>query len=139
MRSANQTTTESKARLWTARILSGIAVLFLLFDSAIHLMVIPPVVEAFTQLGLSINLAIAIGIIELVCLVLYIVPPTSIVGAILLTGYLGGAVAIQLRVGAPLFGTALFPIYIGILVWGGLFLRDGYLRTIIPFRTQENR
>ncbi|MGB2870181.1 MAG: DoxX family protein [Bacteroidota bacterium] len=124
----------SKGRMWTARVLSGIAILFLLFDSVIHLMVIAPVVEAFGQLGLPINLSVPIGTIEIVCLALYVVPRTSIFGAVLLTGYLGGAILTQLRIGAPLFSTALFPVYLGILIWGGLYLTDERLRSLIPLR-----
>ena len=124
----------SKTRLWTSRILGTIAALFLLFDSVIHLMVIAPVVEAFNQLGLPVSLATGIGVIEIVCLLFYVVPPTSIFGAILLTGYLGGAIAIQLRIGAPLLSTGLFPFYVGVMVWGALYLRDGRLRALVPFR-----
>jgi hypothetical protein len=97
-------------------------------------MVIPPVVESFNQLGYPVDLAVTLGIIELICLITYVIPRTSVLGAILLTGYLGGAVAIQLRIGAPLFSTALFPIYIGILVWEGLYLRDDRLRALVPGR-----
>jgi hypothetical protein len=87
-------------------------------------MKIPPVVEAFTRLGLPVSLGRGIGILELVCLAVYLVPRTSIPGAILLTGFLGGAVLTHVRVGDPLFSHVLFPIYIGGLIWGGLFLRD---------------
>ena len=137
MQSTRQTAPVPKARLWTSRILSGIAILFLLFDSVIHLMVIAPVVEAFNQLGFPVELAVGLGIIEIICLALYVFPRTSILGAILLTGYLGGAVATQLRIGAPLFSTTLFPIYIGILVWGGLYLRDEQLRALISVHKKE--
>ena len=132
-----QSETVPKSRLWTSRILGTIAVLFLLFDGVIHLMVIAPVVEAFNQLGLPLSLAFGIGIIEILCLVLYVVPSTSVFGVILLTGYLGGAVAIQLRIGAPLLSTALFPIYVGVLVWGALYLRDRKLRALVPFRQRS--
>jgi hypothetical protein len=83
------------------------------------------------------SLSVIIGVIELICVIIYTIPRTSVLGAILQTGYLGGAVAIQLRIGAPLFSTALFPIYIGILAWGGLYLRDDRLRTLIPLRTES--
>lgn len=98
-------------------------VLFLLFDSAIKLLVIPPVVESFTRLGLPVHLARGIGALELACVVLYLVPRTAIPGAVLLTGFLGGAVLAHVRVGDPLFSHVLFPVYIGALVWGGLLLR----------------
>ena len=125
----------SKKMLWTGRILRGVAILFLLFDSVIHLMVIAPVVESFNQLGYPVDVAVALGVIELICLDLYVIPRTSILGAIMLTGYLGGAVATQLRIHAPLFSTALFPLYIGILVWGGLYLRNERLRALISLRS----
>jgi hypothetical protein len=124
----------SKGALWTGRVISALAVLFLLFDSVIHLMVIAPVVDAFNQLGWPVNLATVLGVVEMVCLALYVIPQTSPLGAILLTGYLGGAVATQVRIGAPLFSTAIFPVYVGLLVWGGLYLRDSGLRSLIPFR-----
>jgi hypothetical protein len=129
-----QTVVISKKMLWTGRTLSGIAVLFLLFDTVIHLMVIAPVVDSFNQLGFPVDLAVTLGVIELVCLIIYVIPGSSILGAILLTGYLGGAVAIQLRISAPLLSTELFPIYVGVLIWGGLYLRDDRLRALIPLR-----
>jgi hypothetical protein len=113
----------SEKRLRVGRILSAAAVLFLLFDATIKLMVIPPVVEAFTRLGFPVDLARGIGTLELVCLIAYVVPRTAIPGAILLTGFLGGAVVAHVRVGDPLLSHALFPIYVGALVWGGLLLR----------------
>ncbi|TLZ83001.1 MAG: DoxX family protein [Methanobacteriota archaeon] len=121
-------------RSWAGIILSALPVLFVLFDGAIHLMVIPPVVQAFTQLGYPVSTSRALGVIELVCIVLYLIPRTSVLGSILLTGYLGGAVATNLRVGSPLFSNTLFPVYVGILAWGGLFLRDERVRALIPVR-----
>jgi len=121
-------------RSWAGIILSALPVLFVLFDGAIHLMVIPPVVEAFTKLGYPVSTSRALGVIELVCIVLYLIPRTSVLGAVLLTGYLGGAVATNLRVGSPLFSNTLFPVYVGILAWGGLFLRDERVRALIPVR-----
>jgi len=126
-------------RSWAGIILSALPVLFVLFDGAIHLMVIPPVVQAFTQLGYPVSTSRALGVIELVCIVLYLMPRTSVLGAILLTGYLGGAVATNLRVGSPLFSNTLFPVYVGILAWGGLFLRDERVRAVIPVRRQPSR
>ena len=134
MESVSQTASVAKSRLWTSRILSGIAVLFMLFDSTIHLMVISPVVDALNELGYPVSLAIALGIIELVCVVIHLVSRTSVLGAILLTGYLGGAVAANLRIGTPLFSNMLFPVYVGVLVWGGLYLRDARLRELFPIR-----
>src|SRR6266850_1469494 len=95
----------SKKMIWTGRILSALGILFLLFDSVIHLMAIAPVVDAFKQLGYPVELAVPLGIVELICLIIYVIPRTSILGAVLLTGYLGGAVATQVRVGAPLLST----------------------------------
>jgi hypothetical protein len=134
MRSTTQTDPVSKTRLWAGRIMTYLSVLFLLFDSVIHVMRIAPVVESFQQLGYPVSLALGIGILELVCIVVYVIPRTSILGAILLTGYLGGAVATTLRIGSPLFSHVLFPIYVGVLVWGGLFLREERLRALIPLR-----
>ena len=121
-------------RLWAGRIMSALAVLFLTFDVVIHIMKPAPVIKGFTDLGWSPSLAIPLGIIELVCLVLYLIPRTSVLGAILLTGYLGGAVATNLRVGAPLFSNTLFPIYVAVFLWGGLYLRDNALRAVFPVR-----
>jgi hypothetical protein len=118
------------ARLWTGRIMTGLPVLFLLFDAVIHLIEIPPVVEAFTQLGYSATLARPIGVVELVCLALFVIPRTSVLGVVLLTGYLGGAIASNLRVGNPLFSHVLFPVYLGIFLWAGLYLREPRLRVL---------
>ena len=114
----------SRSKLWTGRVLTVIVVLFLIFDATIHLLVITPVVDSFNQLGIPVNLAVTIGVVELTCLILYVIPRTSVLGAVLLTGYLGGAIAIQLRIGAPLFSTSLFPVYLGVLMWGSLVLRE---------------
>ena len=134
MESSAQSAPVSNKRLWAGRIMSALPVLFLLFDGVIHIMRIPPVVEGFAKLGYSISLAIPLGIIEIVCIVLYVIPRTSVLGAVLLTGYLGGAVATNLRTGAPLFSNVLFPVYVGVLLWGGLYLRDNALRAVFPVR-----
>ena len=128
----------SRKRLWAGRLLSTLAVLFLLFDSAIKLIRIPPVVEAFTRLGIPVNLARGIGVLELACVVVYLVPRTAIPGAILLTGFLGGAVLTHVRVGDPLFSHVLFPTYIGALSWGGLFLRDRLQALIFDLRAPRS-
>ncbi|MCU1255251.1 MAG: rane protein [Candidatus Angelobacter sp.] len=130
--------TSSKA-LWTGRILSGLVVLFLLVDAGFKLIkpLPAPAVQAFGQLGYPVGLAAGIGILLLACVALYAVPRTSVLGAILLTGYLGGAVASHVRVGDPWFSHALFPVYIGLLVWGGLYLRDQRLRALIPLRAES--
>jgi hypothetical protein len=124
----------SKGQLWTGRVLSGIAVLFMLFDTVIHAMKPPPVVQGFAQLGFPLSAAIPLSIIEFIGIVLYLIPRTSVFGAILLTGYLGGAIAIQVRVGAPLFSTVLAPVYVALFLWGGLYLRDERVRALIPLR-----
>src|SRR6202165_1262125 len=120
----------SKKRLWASRIISGVVVLFLLFDSITKLITIKPVVDGMRQLGYPVPLAPVIGAILLICVVLYVIPRTAPLGAILLTGYLGGAVASQLRLEMPLFGYTLFPIYVAILAWGGLYLRDSRVRAL---------
>lgn len=125
----------TKGRLWGGRIASGIAVLFLIFDCAIKLMVIPAVTEAMTQLGYPVTLARTIGVIETLCLVTYLVPRSAVFGAVLMTGYLGGAVATHVRIGSPLFSHILFPIYVAVLLWGGLWLRDEQVRQIVPVRS----
>ncbi len=135
MHSAMQTTPASKTSLWSGRIMSGLVVLFMLFDSAIKLMKLAPAVEGTARLGYPVSLVLPIGIVLLVCTVLYAIPRTSILGAILLTGYLGGAVASNVRMSNPLFGYVLFPVYIGVLLWLGLFLRDARLRALIPLRS----
>jgi hypothetical protein len=133
--SATGHASSSKKSLWAGRILSGLVTAFLLLDTAMHLLVPAPVVEAFTRLGIPLHLAVALGILELICVVAYVIPRTSILGAILLTGYLGGAVATHLHAGSPLFSEALFPVYIGVLAWGGLYLRDERLRILFPWRS----
>jgi DoxX-like family len=129
MESAAQTV--SKKSLWAGRIISALVVLFLLFDAVAKLMKITPVLEAFTRLGFSTGLAVPIGVLLLVCTIVYVIPPTSILGAILLTAYLGGATVTHLRAGQPFY----FPVVFGVLVWGGLYLREDRLRAVIPLRT----
>ena len=120
--------------LWAGRVLSALAALFLLFDGVIHVLKIAPVVDAFAQLGYPLGTARALGVIEIICVAIYLLPSTSALGAILLTGYLGGAIATQVRVGAPLFSTTLFPVYVALLLWGGLYFRDERVRSLIPVR-----
>jgi hypothetical protein len=123
-----------KKRVWTGRILSGVGVAFLIFDIVIHLMKPAQVVQGFTDLGWSPSLARPLGILELACLILYLIPGASVLGAVLLTGYLGGAVATNLRVGAPLVSNTLFPIYVALFLWGGLVLRNERLRAVFPLQ-----
>jgi hypothetical protein len=120
----------SKAQVWAGRVLSGLAVLFLIMDGAIKVVNIQPVVDASVLLGLPIDLAPRIGALLLACIIVYLIPRTAVVGAVLLTGFLGGAIAIQARVDAPLF-SLIFPIILGALLWGGLYLRDRRVRALI--------
>ena len=124
----------SKSALWTGRILSTLAVLFLLMDGVMKLFKPVFVTDAMTKLGYPPSETVPIGIAILVCTILYVIPRTSIFGAVLLTGFLGGAVATNFRVQSPLFSNELFPVYVAAMVWGGLLLRDAKLRDIFPFR-----
>lgn len=137
MQSATQTASVSKTSLWVGRAISALIVLFLLFDSTIKLMRIAPAVEGTAKLGYPVSLVLPIGILLLVCVAAYAIPRTSVLGAILLTGYLGGAIASNLRVGLPLFGYVLFPVYVAVLLWGGLYLRSDHLRALIPLRSPK--
>jgi hypothetical protein len=112
-----------------------LAAVFLIFDAVIKFVKPAPVVDAFAHLGWPLSSAVTIGILLLVCTSLYVIPRTSILGAILLTGYLGGAVATHLRVGDPLFSHILFPTYLGVMLWLGLYLREERLRALIPLRS----
>ena len=119
--------------IWTGRVLTALGVLFLVFDAVIKVMQIQPVVDSFNQLGIPAGLAPAIGALMLACLAVYLFPRTSLLGAVLLTGYLGGAIALQLRIGAPAFNL-VFPLIVAAFIWGGLYLRDPLLRTVLPVR-----
>ena len=116
-----------KTTLWTGRIITILAVLFMAFDTIIKLLQLAPAVDATTLLGYPVSLVVTIGVIESVCLAVYVFPRTSLLGAILLTGYLGGAVASQVRAEVGLF-PIIFPLIMGALLWGGLLLRDERLR-----------
>lgn len=128
--------TTPAGQLWTGRIMSGLVVAFLVFDGAIKLAPLAIVTETMQQLGYSGSqeLARGLGVMTLVIALLYGLPRTSVLGAILLTGLLGGAMATHLRVGSPLFSHLLFGLYLGLLAWGGLYLRDARLRRLIPVR-----
>ncbi len=117
-------------QLWGGRIASGVAVLFLIFDCAIKLAVIPQVTQSMDHLGYPRGLERTLGVIETLCLLPYLVPRTALFGAVLMTGFLGGAVASHTRVGDPLATHILFPIYTAVLLWGGLYLRDERLRRL---------
>jgi hypothetical protein len=126
----------SRLALWSGRLLSGLVILFLLFDGAIKLVPWPVVTETMDRIGYgsSETLARALGAITIACTVLYAVPPTSILGAILLTGYLGGAIASHVRIGSPVLTHILFGVYLALMLWGGLWLRDRKLRSMMPLR-----
>ncbi len=117
---------------WAGRVLTAIPVLFLLFDGAAKLLVARPVVESLAQLGYPAGLTRRLGVLLLACLALYVWPRTAVLGAILLTGYLGGAVATHVRVGTAVASHVLFPAYVGLLLWGGLVQRDARLRVLLP-------
>lgn len=120
-------------KVWTGRVLSILAVGFLLFDAVGKLMMPSFVVEAFGRLGIPVSLGVGIGVLLTVCTVVYAIPRTAVLGAILLTGFLGGAVAIQMRAGSPTFET-VFPVLFAVLVWAGMLLREDRLRCLFPLR-----
>ena len=124
----------SKAMARTGWAMSGLVILFMVFDAFGKLIVMAPVVEATRQIGYPEDLLRPLGLIALACALLYAIPRTAVLGAILLTGFLGGAVASHLRLGDPLFTHVLFGVYVGVFAWGGLYLRDSQLRRLIPLR-----
>jgi hypothetical protein len=128
-----QIANESKGMLWTGRILSGLIALLFVFDGVGHLMKPAPVVEAFARLGYPLSASVGIGVLALICTAIYLIPRTSIFGAILMTGYLGGAVSTHVRAGSTLFET-IFPVILGTLMWAGIYLRDAQLRKLLPVR-----
>jgi hypothetical protein len=126
----------SRAATIAGWVLSGLLIAFLIFDASIKLVPLQVVLDTSAELGLPDNVASArlLGILTLVCTVLYAIPRTSILGAILLTGYMGGAMATHFRLGNPLFTHLLFGLYLGLFAWGGLYLRYPWLRRTIPFK-----
>jgi DoxX-like family len=129
------TTTISKTTLWTGRVMSALPVLLILLGSVMKLMRHPSVLEGFARAGIPERLILPVGLIELVCVVVYLIPRTSVLGAILMTGLLGGATITTLRVGNP---TYPMPVILGMLAWGGLYLRDVRLRALIPLRKESS-
>jgi hypothetical protein len=127
----------SNGRRWGGRIMSWLPALFLLIDGVMKLFKPAVVVEATVKLGYPENTILPIGIVLTVCTILYLIPRTAVLGAILLTGYLGGAVATHVRVGEGLFPVS-FPIIFGVLLWGGLYLRNNRLRSLIPINQEGN-
>lgn len=136
MQTSIETAPQSRVAVWTGRVLSALVVLFLLFDGVIKLVPITPVIMTMEQLGfpVSVEMARGLGALTLLCTLLYAIPRTSVLGAILLTGYLGGAIATHLRAGSPVFSHLLFGVYLGLMAWGGLYLRDTRLQRLIPVR-----
>jgi hypothetical protein len=120
----------SKKVLWTGRIMSALPVLMLIFSGSMKFSSSPQISEGFAHLGWPVSVATTLGILELGCTVIYLIPITSILGAILLTGYLGGAIATHVRIGEPWY----LQFALGVLVWGGLYLRDPRLRALIPLK-----
>jgi hypothetical protein len=120
----------ARKQLWTGRVLSGLGALFLAFDGAVQVLALPFAVDATVQLGYPADVLPALGLVELVCLVVYLVPRTAPLGAVLWTGYLGGAVATHVRVGNPAFET-VFPIVVAAVLWTGLALRDARVRALV--------
>jgi hypothetical protein len=127
----------SRGALWTGRVLSGLAVAFLIFDSVGKLLKVQPVIDGTKQLGYPPDIVFSLGVILLSCVLADLVPRTSVPGAVLLTGYLGGAVAAHARIGSPLFTHVLFPTYVAALLWGGLMLRDTRLHAFLPWRDRS--
>jgi DoxX-like family len=126
-------------QLWIGRVLTGVFALFMLGASiAPKLLRLPIAEETMAQLGWPPGYAFMIGLVELACLVLYLVPRTSVLGAVLMMGLLGGAMATQIRAGSPLFSHILFSLYLGLFMWGGLWLRDSRLRALFPISYSRN-
>lgn len=134
MPSGTQTVPPSKTMLWVGRIISGLMIVFMLFDAGVKILKLPAAVEGTVRLGYPVSTIQPVGVIALVCVLLYAIPRTSILGAILLTGYLGGATATQVRVQDAWF---VFPAVLGALIWAGLYFRDERLRSLIPLNRQK--
>ncbi|TPJ72619.1 DoxX family protein [Mesorhizobium sp. B2-6-2] len=133
--SISEATPVSNGALWTGRVLSAAVVLFMIFDGIIKLPPLDVVTQTMAQLGWpdDVGTARLLGVVGLISTALYAIPRTSVLGAILLTAYMGGAISTHVRIGNPLFSHTLFGVYLGIVLWGGLYLRDQRLRALIPF------
>ena len=134
-RSAAPNSGSSKGQLVTGRVLSGLALAFMAFDTAMKLFMVPDAVKGTAELGYPESALFGIGVVELLCVIAYAIPRIAPLGAVLLTGYLGGAIATHVRVGNPLFSHVLFPAYVAALIWGGLYLRDLRVRALLRSRT----
>lgn len=124
-------------RPWGGYILSGIAILFLLFDSIVKVLKLDIAVEGTVELGYPQSTVVGIGLTALICTIVYTIPRTAVLGAVLLSGYLGGAIATHVRLGNPLFSHVLFPVYLALLIWGGLYLRDRSIRLLLPVKRRQ--
>jgi hypothetical protein len=124
----------SHKAIWSGRIVSGVAILFLALDATMKLLMAAPAVQTTTELGYPSSVIFPLGVVQLACLALYLIPRTTVLGAVLWTAYLGGAVATHVRVGSPLFSHVLFPVYIATMLWLGLWLRNARVRTLLPLR-----
>jgi DoxX-like family len=134
MTSNSQAAPVSKGMFWAGWIVGGLPALFMLFDGVMKLAKPEFVVDATVKLGYPESAIVGLGITVLACTILYLIPRTAVLGAILLTGYLGGAVASHVRMGEPPFAV-LFPVVFGVMLWGGLYLRDTRLRALVPLRS----
>jgi hypothetical protein len=137
MNSVSTVAPTSTSLLWTARVLSSLVILFMLFDATLHILKPAPVVDAFARLGYPLSASVGIGILELLCVVAYAIPRTGPLGAVLLTAVLGGAVSTHVRAGSPAFEAYIFPAILGAMIWGGIWLRDSRVRAILPIRTGD--
>lgn len=126
----------SRGALWTGRVMSALPVFFVLMGSVMKLMRLPAVHEGFARAGLPDSLMVPVGLIELICVITYVIPATAVLGAILMTGLLGAACLTSLRIADP---TYPLPVILGMLAWGGLFMRDLRVRALIPFRKAERK
>jgi len=131
MSNANNQSKSSKAQSWTGYIFSALPVLFMLMSSAMKLSQQKMVVEGFAKAGMSAQVVLIIGVVELLCVIIYLVPVTSVLGAVLVTGYLGGAIMVHVRAGEVTF---LAPLLLGMMAWGGLYMRDERIRALLPMR-----
>jgi hypothetical protein len=134
MESTVQSGSVGKASLWTGRAISGLVVLFMIFDGATKVMKVQQVIAATIRIGFPVTTIVGVGVTLLICTALYVIPRTSVFGAILLTGYFGGATAANIRAGSPAFDT-IFAVTFGVLTWLGLYLRERRLRELVPLRS----
>ncbi len=130
---ANEMKTASAGLIWTGRVLSTLTVLFMLFDAFGKFMKYPQVLEACTRLGIPTAQILSLGVLLAISTIIYAIPRSAVLGAVLLTGYLGGAVAIQMRAGSPTFET-VFPVIFGVVLWAGVYLRECGLRRVFPIK-----